>query len=200
MDKQNIIIFISGNGTNLQHVIDNYHNSSKLNIALVVSNKADAYGLQRATTANIPTLCIPHSGKTRIQHETEIINGIQHGCDTQQIDYILCLGYMRIITSHLLNYLSAQNIPIYNLHPALPNDDKLIGANCIERAFQQFLDGERTTSGVMIHEMIEAVDRGTYVVYKEIDMTSLEDLEYFKKLIAICEKMCIDGFIEKLSR
>jgi phosphoribosylglycinamide formyltransferase len=200
MDKQNIIIFISGNGTNLQYVIDNYHNSNKLNIALVVSNKADAYGLQRATTANIPTLCIPHSGKTRIQHETEIIKGIEHVCNIQQIDYILCLGYMRIITYHLLNYLSTQNIAIYNLHPALPNDDKLIGANCIERAFQQFLDGERSVSGVMIHELIEDVDRGAYIVYKEVDMTSLEDLEYFKKLIAICEKLCIDGFIEKLSR
>ena len=197
---QNIVIFISGNGTNLQHVIDNYHNSGKINIELVVSNNIDAYGLQRATKANITTLCIPHSGKTRQQHEYEIIKGIEQVCNIQQIDYILCLGYMRIITSHLLNYLSTQKISIYNLHPALPNDNKLIGANCIERAYDQFLEGERDTSGVMIHELIEDVDRGEYVVYKEIDMSSLEELEYFKKLIAICEKLCIDRFIEILSR
>lgn len=198
--KQNIIIFISGNGTNLQHVIDNYHNSGKINIALVVSNKVEAYGLHRATKANIPTLCIPHSGKIRQQHEKEIIKGINHVCDIQQIDYILCLGYMRIITSHLLNYLTARKIPIYNLHPALPNDDKLIGPKCIERAYQQYLEGERDTSGVMIHKLIEDVDMGSCIVYKEIDMLSLEELEHYKKLISISEKICIAEFIDKLSR
>jgi phosphoribosylglycinamide formyltransferase len=198
--KQNIIIFISGNGTNLQHVIDNYHNSGKINIALVVSNNIDAYGLQRATFANIPTLCIHHTGKKRKQHEIDIISGMNQIIDINKIDYILCLGYMRIITSHFLEYLSSVEIQIYNMHPALPGDDKLIGANCIERAYQQFLNGERTTTGVMIHEMIEDVDSGDYVVYKKIDMSAVYRLEDLQLFIGIAEKLCLDEFIEKLSR
>jgi phosphoribosylglycinamide formyltransferase len=198
--KINTIIFISGNGTNLQHVINNYHKNNHLNIALVVSNIPTAYGLQRATKANIPTLCIPHTGKTREQHETEIISGMIQIIDINKIDYILCLGYMRIITSHFLEYLKGVEVQIYNLHPALPGDDKLIGANCIERAYQQFLDGERTTTGVMIHEMIEDVDRGDCIVYKKIDMSAVYKLEDLQLFIGISEKLCLDEFIEKLSR
>ena len=195
---KNIIILISGSGTNLQHIID-FHHTKKVNIALVISNNPNAYGLTRASNANIPTLCIPNKGKSRLEHETEIINHIQNIHKLGKIDFILCLGYMRVITKHLLNWCAYNFINIFNLHPALPHDSLLVGANCIERAYQQSKQGIRKFTGVMIHHVIEDVDMGEYIVFLRFPVNRFESLYDLKLKFAVYEKYCLDLFIRKIN-
>lgn len=195
---KNIIIFISGSGTNLQHVID-FHHTKKVNISLVISNNPNAYGLTRASNANIPVLCIPSKSKSRLEHEEEIINGIENMGSIGKIDYILCLGYMRIITKHFLKWCEAKFIPIFNLHPALPGDTQLIGANCIERALEQAKKGTRKFSGVMIHHVIEEVDMGDYISFLRFPVCKYESLVDYKLKVAVYEKYCLDIFFKRVN-
>ncbi|SRR6266498_748067 len=115
-----IIVLISGNGSNLQAIIDAI-NSKTLEgqIVLVVSNKKSAYGLIRATQAGIPTLFFPlkpykDSGKTRIEYDVDLAKKIKE----YNPNLIILAGWMHILSEEFLK--SFDDIVI-NLHPALPN-------------------------------------------------------------------------------
>jgi formyltetrahydrofolate-dependent phosphoribosylglycinamide formyltransferase len=116
-----IVVLVSGNGSNLQAIIDAI-NSKTLNgeIALVVSNKKSAYGLTRATQAKIPTLTFPLKpykdlGKTRIEYDIDLAKKIKE----YNPNLIVMAGWMHILSEEFLNLFEAINI--INLHPALPN-------------------------------------------------------------------------------
>lgn len=116
-----IVVLISGNGSNLQAIIDAI-NSKTLNgqIVLVVSNKDSAYGLTRATQAEIPTLIFPLKpykdlGKTRIEYDIDLAKKIKE----YNPNLIVLAGWMHILSEEFLNLF--KDINIINLHPALPN-------------------------------------------------------------------------------
>jgi phosphoribosylglycinamide formyltransferase len=115
-----IIVFISGNGSNLQAIIDAI-NSKTLEgqIVLVVSNKKSAYGLTRATQAGIPTLIFPlkpykDSGKTRVEYDIDLAKKIKE-CNP---DLIILAGWMHVFSEEFFKYFDNN---IINVHPALPN-------------------------------------------------------------------------------
>jgi phosphoribosylglycinamide formyltransferase len=85
---------------------------------------------------------------------------------------------MHILAPAFLAPIKAAGIPIINLHPALPG--AFNGAHAIQRAWEAFQEGKITTTGVMIHYVIEEVDQGEPIVVKDIPIQqgeSLEDLE-----------------------
>src|SRR5688572_15797474 len=101
-----IIVLISGNGSNLQAIIDAI-NSKTLEgqIVLVVSNKKSAYGLTRATQAGIPTLTFPlksykDSGKTRIEYDIELAKKIKE----YKPNLIILAGWMHILSEEFIKY------------------------------------------------------------------------------------------------
>jgi formyltetrahydrofolate-dependent phosphoribosylglycinamide formyltransferase len=115
-----IIELISGNGSNLQAIIDAI-NSKTLEgqIVLVISNKTSAYGLTRATQAGIPTLIFllksyKDSGKTRIEYDIELAKKIKE----YKPNLIVLAGWMHILSEEFIKYFEDK---IINLHPALPN-------------------------------------------------------------------------------
>jgi len=118
-DKLNLAVFVSGGGTNLQALIDACAQEDfPARVAVVVSNKAGAYGLVRAEKAGIPTVLVPHkSYKNRGDHETEIIRQLE-SC---QIGLVALAGYMRVVTPVLLShfYNRDRDLPgVINIHPA----------------------------------------------------------------------------------
>ena len=142
-------VFISGNGSNLQAII-NATNNGQIDgkICCVLSNKEEAFGLVRAKEANIPTIVIEHQNfETREKFETAILESLK----SYQIDLIVLAGFMRILSPVLIKpYLGK----LMNIHPSLL--PKYPGLN----THQKVIDNQDTQHGVTIHFVDETLDGG----------------------------------------
>ena len=190
-DSEKITVLISGSGTNLQALIDSCNTTTLPNakIVRVISDRKDAYGLKRAETAGVPTTyhgILPYKKKhpdntsnptfeeARQAYDADLANIVL--ADTPSI--VVCAGFMRILSTSFLSPLQASHTPIINLHPSLHGD--LVGAGCIKRAWEEFQQGKRTKTGVMVHFVIAEVDMGAPIVEQEVGMEgcgSLEEVE-----------------------
>ncbi|KAL8679336.1 MAG: hypothetical protein Q9186_004383 [Xanthomendoza sp. 1 TL-2023] len=179
MPKKRISVLISGNGTNLQAIIDAVENGQiqDAEIVRVVSNRVKAFGLQRARDAGIPTFY--HSLKTIREQSPENYREAYDKVLAELIigdnsNLVVCAGYMLIVTEAFLDPLAKAGIPTINLHPALPG--AFSGINAIQRAHQAFQEGKITKTGCMIHYVITEVDAGEPLVIKELDIEQGETL------------------------
>ncbi|KAI4208765.1 MAG: hypothetical protein LQ349_009652, partial [Xanthoria aureola] len=174
-----LVILISGNGSNLQAIIDAIAAGVLADtvIALVVSNRKDAYGLERARKANIPTLyhnLVPYGKK----HPSADLNTKYSPAARAAYDADLAERVLAILSPPFLTPLTTTHTPIINLHPALPH--AYDGANAIPRAYADFQAGRITRTGIMVHYVVDEVDRGEPIVVREVEMREgdlLGDLE-----------------------
>ncbi|KAL9020240.1 MAG: hypothetical protein Q9185_002523 [Variospora sp. 1 TL-2023] len=151
-------------------------------IVRVISNRLKAFGLQRARDAGVPT--VYHNLKTFGKQHPELTNDdqIRKGYDKALADLILehrpkrslvvCAGWMHVLSPNFLDPLERSNVPIINLHPALPN--AFNGVDAINRAYQAFQQGLITKTGVMVHYVISEVDAGKPLVIRELDLAKDE--------------------------
>ncbi|KAJ2718522.1 phosphoribosylglycinamide formyltransferase [Coemansia sp. Benny D115] len=177
--EKKIVVLISGSGSNLQALIDAQQQGElgPGKITLVVSNKKAAYGLTRAATAGIPTYVqtlkqYKDMGKTRQDFDIDLAEHIQR---TEAPDLIVLAGWMHILSAGFIDVFRGR---IINLHPALPGE--LDGAHAIDRAYEEFTQGKRKNTGVMVHYVIPEVDKGQPILTQEVPCVegdSLEDLE-----------------------
>lgn len=171
-----LVVCISGGGTNLQALIDAIeHRDLDAHISLVVSNRKDAYGLERARRAGIETLYFPlkpftEGGQTRAEYDEALAARLH----TYQPDLIVLAGWMHIFTPAFLDQFFRR---VINLHPALPG--QFAGVNAIQRAFAAFQRGEIDHSGVMIHYVIPEVDAGEVILQEEVPLDAEDTLETF---------------------
>jgi phosphoribosylglycinamide formyltransferase 1 len=117
--KLRLAVFVSGGGTNLQSIIDSCaQDNYPAEIAVVVSNKPEAYGLVRAEQAGIPSEVVAHKDfNTRQEHEREIIGRLEK----YSVELVVLAGYMRVVTDVLLErfFNHARKLPgVINIHPA----------------------------------------------------------------------------------
>jgi phosphoribosylglycinamide formyltransferase len=180
-----LLVLISGNGSNLQALIDacNTPALATTSIIRVISNRKDAFGLQRAQKASIPTTYHNLVKYKKAHPDTDA--GVQaareeYDRDLAKIiidegpDLVVCAGFMHVLSSTFCAMLSDAKIDIINLHPALPG--KYNGAKAIDRAHADYQKGEISGTGVMIHYVIAEVDMGDPIVVKEVDMKVEESL------------------------
>lgn len=109
MKKVNIAIFVSGSGTNCENLIQYFSGSQRINCALVVSNKADAYALTRAERLGVKTAVAP---KAQL-NEANFMMALLREYD---IDFIVLAGFLPLVPTFLID---AYPRKIVNLHPAL---------------------------------------------------------------------------------
>ncbi|KAJ2788141.1 phosphoribosylglycinamide formyltransferase [Coemansia interrupta] len=175
--SKKIVVLISGSGSNLQALIDaQQRNALGGHIALVVSNRASAYGLTRAATAAIPTYTqtlrdFRSQGKSREDYDRELAHHVARHAP----DLVVLAGWMHILSPAFIDRFAGR---IINLHPALPGE--LDGAHAIERAYEEFKAGSRVRTGVMVHYVIPEVDKGQPILTQEVpcrEGDALEDLE-----------------------
>ena len=171
-----LVVFISGGGTNLQAIIDAIQAGQlEAQIALVVSNRKDAYGLERAQQAGIETLYFPlkpftAGGRTRAEYDAAIAERLR----PYNPDLIVLAGWMHIFSPAFLDLFARR---VINLHPALPG--QFAGVNSIQRAFAAFQRGEIDHSGVMVHYVIPEVDAGDVIIMEEVPLEADDTLEAF---------------------
>ena len=109
MKKINIAIFVSGSGTNCENLIRYFSGSDSINCALVLSNKADAYGLVRAEQLGVPTAVTP---KAQL-NDPEVMMPLLR---EYKIDFIVLAGFLPLVPDFLIEAYPRR---IVNIHPAL---------------------------------------------------------------------------------
>ena len=149
-----LVVLASGNGSNLQAVVDAAAAGTlPAEVVAVVSDQAAAGALTRAGAAGIPACHVGrHDGEARADYDARLADVVA-GFGP---DFVVLAGWMRVLTMSFLGWFPNR---VVNLHPALPGE--LPGIRAVERAWQEALAGERTTTGVMVHLVPdEGVDDG----------------------------------------
>lgn len=170
-----LAVLISGNGSNLQALIDAIRMKVlDAEIVLVVSNRKDAFGLVRAEKAGIPTRYLPlkpytAAGRTRADYDADLAQIVAEAAP----DWVVLAGWMHILSRAFLDRFPYR---VVNLHPALPG--KFPGAHAIEEAFAAFQRGEIKQTGCMVHLVPdEAVDAGPVIGVAEVPIYRTDTLE-----------------------
>lgn len=148
-----VAILISGSGTNLQAFIDAISQGTlTVEIAVVLSNRPDAYGLTRARDANIPTECVQNENyPDRAAFDEAIATTLER----YKPDLLILAGFMRILTSVFVKRFEGR---ILNIHPALlPN---FRGLNTHQRA----IDAGEKWHGSTVHFVTEELDAGPMIL------------------------------------
>ena len=149
---KNIVVLISGSGSNLQAIIDATANNQHCKVVGVLSNKESAFGLERAKKANIETAVIDHTQfESRLTFDKALIEQI----DAWQADLVVLAGFMRILTDEFVQHFSGR---LLNIHPSLL--PKYKGTNTHQRA----LDAGDTEHGCTVHFVSEELDDGAAII------------------------------------
>lgn len=180
-----LVILVSGNGSNLQAVIDAVQTGEiAYSIEAVVSNKKDAFALKRAELAGIKTLYLPFKkGSDRRAYDTELAKAVQ----AFEPDCVFLLGWMRILTDAFILPFKDKLI---NLHPALPGT--FPGTEAIERQYEAFRAGKITECGIMTHFVPdENVDSGPVIFTQTVPLYHQDSLQVFEKRIHEAEHVLV---------
>ena len=166
-----LVVLISGNGSNLQAILDAC-SSGELDaqVVSVISNKADAYGLVRAKNAGVEAIHFPKKeNESRPEYDTRLAVYVS----TYLPDYVILAGWMRILSSAFLSVFPNR---VINLHPALPG--MFPGTHAIERAFEAYQRGAINHTGVMVHLVPdEGVDNGPVLATEIVPIENGDTLE-----------------------
>jgi len=182
---------VSGNGSNLQALIDAIEKSEvKASIVLVVSSDPEAYALRRAENAGIPSVVLRYRRDQKLEKEASRRAYDRMLAETiapYRADYIFLLGWMRILSAEFTTRFPGR---IVNLHPALPG--MFPGTHAIERAWDACARGEITESGVMTHFVPdERVDAGPVIASERVAMDRTETLDDFEKRMHDAEHILV---------
>ncbi|WPC74777.1 phosphoribosylglycinamide formyltransferase [Vibrio porteresiae] len=163
---KSIVVLISGNGTNLQAIIDACKSSIKSGkVTAVFSNKATAYGLERAAKAGAqPVFIDPKSFDTRDAYDQELMRQM----DEFNPDLVVLAGFMRILSSDFVRHYMGRMI---NIHPSLL--PKYPGLNTYQRAI---LAGDEE-HGTSVHFVTEQLDGGPVILQAKVPIFDEDTVE-----------------------
>jgi phosphoribosylglycinamide formyltransferase-1 len=161
-----IVVLISGSGSNLQALIDqSLQGELNINICAVISNKADAYGLERAKSAGIATHALNHkSFDSREEFDIEL----QKIIDQYQPKLVVLAGFMRILTETFTKHFEGRML---NIHPSLL--PKYKGLNTHQRA----IDANDKEHGVSVHFVSSELDAGAVILQASTEIEKEETAE-----------------------
>jgi formyltetrahydrofolate-dependent phosphoribosylglycinamide formyltransferase len=168
-----VVVLVSGNGSNLQAVIDACADGHlPAQVVGVVSSVPAVRALDRARSADVPSAVVePLRGELRSAYDQRLREVVA----AWQPDVVVLAGFMRLLTHDFLDHFANR---VLNVHPALPGE--LPGLGALERAHAEARAGTRTRSGVMVHLVPdEGVDDGPVLAVAEVPMTADEQLQSF---------------------
>ena len=170
MKKFKIAVFVSGNGSNLQALIDVSKNfNCPYEIELVFSNNPNVYALKRALQNNIPTLTLDHKNfKNRQEFDSSLSNNLKK----IDFDLIVLAGFMRILGRE---FIKTYENKIINLHPSLL--PKYPGLNTHEKV----LENKDKFHGATVHMVDEGLDTGKIIGFSKF---KVEDYDNYDSLLA----------------
>ena len=161
---KNIGILLSGRGSNFEAIARSIATGSipDANLAIVISNKPEAAGLEIAHRLRLKTLVIPSRGKERADHDREVVKALQE----QRVDLICLAGYMRLLSPWFVQQFPRR---ILNVHPSL-----LPAFPGLEAQEQAFAHGVKV-AGCTVHIVDEELDHGPIIVQKAVAVRADDD-------------------------
>lgn len=190
-----IAVLVSGGGTNLQAIIDAVENGTLTNteICLVVSNKADAKALDRASSHGIPGVCIrPKDYAVRADYDEEMIRVIQES----GADLIVLAGFLVVLSEKFVTTFERR---IINIHPSLiPSfcGDGFYGLKVHEAALAR---GVKVT-GATVHFVDCGTDTGPIIMQKAVDILDGDTPEVLqRRVMEQAEWILLPGVIQKIA-
>lgn len=191
-----LAVLISGNGSNLQAIIDAIRMKAlDAEIVVVVSNRKNAFGLVRAEKAGIPTRYFPlkpytDAGRSRSEYDADLAQLVAE----YRPDWVVLAGWMHILSKAFLDHFPYR---VVNLHPALPG--QFPGAHAIADAFAAFQRGEIKQTGCMVHLVPdEAVDAGPVIGVAEVPIYRTDTLEMLTERMHQTEHRLIVQSLQRL--
>jgi len=195
MNYPKLVVLISGNGSNLQAIIDSTHGINpnitiRANVVAVISNRKKAYGLERARKYNIPAIYLPFKSKKmdRIEYDKFLANEISK----LEPDLIILAGWMHILSNDFLKIHKR----VINLHPALPGE--FPGKDAIGMAYQAFKEGKTKRTGAMVHWVIPELDAGEPLETIKIKILNNDFENDLRKRVQYYEKELLLKSINKV--
>jgi len=161
---KNLGILLSGRGSNFTAIATNVSGGKIPNarIAVVISNKASADGIETAKKLNLTTAVIPSKGKDREVHDREVVGALKQ----HKVDLICLAGYMRLLSPWFVQQFPQR---ILNIHPSL-----LPSFPGLEAQQQAFAYGVKV-AGCTVHFVDEELDHGAIIVQKTVPVLEMDD-------------------------
>src|SRR5712664_3133590 len=161
---KNLGILLSGRGSNFVAIADSIDAGRipDVRIAIVISNRADAPGIETARKRGLNALIIPSKGREREAHDGEVVAALKE----HKVDLICLAGYMRLLSPWFVQQFPQR---ILNIHPSL-----LPAFPGLEAQQQAFAYGVRV-SGCTVHFVDEELDHGAIIVQKTVPVLDSDD-------------------------
>jgi phosphoribosylglycinamide formyltransferase-1 len=191
-----LAVLVSGNGSNLAAIIDACARGAgagglDAEVAVVVSNRPEAYALERARAAGLPAEVARHQGRDRAAYDTELAYTVA----SYDVDLVVLAGWDRILTTHFVGHHTT-----INLHPAKPGTHRGLGG--IEAAFAAWERGDIDHGGVMVHYVPdEGVDDGPVITWEPVPFVDGDTLEsYAERVHRVEHRVLVDAIATVLDR
>lgn len=153
MTAKSIVVLISGSGSNLQALLDHFADQpERARISAVISNRADAYGLERAKAAGVPAHVLSHRD---YPDRPSFDRALAEVINRYQPDLVVLAGFMRILTPEFTDRYIGR---LFNIHPSLL--PKYKGLDTHQRA----LDAGDTEHGCSVHFVTSELDGGPVII------------------------------------
>ena len=189
-------ILLSGRGSNFEAIADSIK-AGKLHaeIAIVISNRADAPGLESAKQRGLNAQLIPSKGRVREEHDADVIMALKHA----QVDLICLAGYMRLLSPDFIRAFPNRIVNIHpSLLPAFPGMD----------AQKQALEYGVKVTGCTVHFVDEHLDHGAIILQKSVPVLDGDDVHTLSARILEQEhtayseaiELIVSGQIEVIER
>ncbi|HNR46409.1 MAG TPA: phosphoribosylglycinamide formyltransferase [Anaerolineaceae bacterium] len=190
--RARLVVLISGHGSNLQAILDACA-SGEVNAAVVavISNRSEAFGLERARQIGVPALVLPKlKDQDRNTYDARLADLVL----SYQPDWVILAGWMRLLSMSFLSHFPNR---VVNLHPALPG--AFPGTEAIARAFEAYQRGEIQSTGVMTHLVPdEGVDAGPVLAQIELPITPQDTLETLSERVHQAEHQLLVQTLQQL--
>ncbi len=171
----NVVVLISGSGSNLQALIDSQAKDNPARIRAVISNRADAFGLTRAQDADIPTAVLDHKAfDGRDSFDAALMEVI----DEHAPDLVILAGFMRILTPGFVRHYQGR---LLNIHPSLL--PKYKGLDTHRRA----LEAGDSEHGCSVHFVTEELDGGPVAIQAALAVEPGENIEQLTQRVHSAE-------------
>jgi phosphoribosylglycinamide formyltransferase-1 len=184
--KKRLGILLSGRGSNFIAIADSIV-SGKLDaeIAVVISNRADAPGIEVARHRGLNALVIPSKGRGREEHDTEVIAALKSG----KVELVILAGYMRLLSPDFIHAFPQQILNIHpSLLPAFPGLD----------AQRQALEYGVKVTGCTVHFVDEHLDHGPIIVQRTVQVLANDTVEALSARILEQEHIAYSEAIQKV--
>lgn len=159
-------ILISGRGSNMVAIVDavNAGGIPNAEVAVVISDKPDAAGLEKARERGVETVVVERDGRSRIEHDAEIISELKK----RGVELVCLAGYMRLLSAE---FVQAFPDRIINIHPSL-----LPAFPGLDAQRQAFEHGVKVT-GCTVHFVDEELDHGKIILRRAVEVLDDDTVE-----------------------